>query len=308
MVHVRKSRAHWLYVVFGLLLSSCVLALEIEPRQWSHLPVGVNFAGLGYAYTEADIGFDPVLQLENVQMEKHTWAGKYVRTFELLKTSARIDVAQGYQKAKWHGLLEGLPAETEREGLSDTFVRFSVNLYGAPPLAGQDYRSYRSGKSIDTVVGLGLAVRLPTGDYLEEKLLNLGGNRFVFRPQLGFSHRRGKWSAELTAETAFYTENDEFFGGNRLEQDPLFMAYGHLTYTFRPGLWLSASAGADYGGETTINGVDKNDRKHNIGWKLSAAYPINSRLGLKLSYLVLETQESTGADSNSLLASLTYMW
>ena len=86
------------------------------------------------------------------------------------------------------------------------------------------------------------------------------------------------------------------------------MAYGHLTYTFMPGLWLSASAGVDYGGETMLNGVDNNDRKHNIGWKLSAAYPINSRLGLKLSYLVVDTQESTGADSNSWLASLTFIW
>ena len=308
MNHVEKTRAHLLYVVSGLLLSSTALALEIAPRQWSHLPLGVNFAGFGYAYTEADIGFDPVLQLENVQMEKHTWVGKYVRTFELLKTSARIDIAQGYQKARWYGLLAGLPAETEREGLSDTFVRFAVNLYGAPPLAGKEYRSYRSGKSIDTVVGLGLAVRLPTGNYLEEKLLNLGDNRFTFRPQLGFSHRRGNWSAELTAEAAFYTENDEFYGNNKLEQDPLVMAYGHLVYTLRPGLWLSASAGVDYGGQNTIDGVDSNDRKNNIGWKLSAAYPINSRLGLKLSYLVLQTQESTGSDSNSLLASLTYMW
>ena len=27
--------------------------MEIAPRQWSHLPKGMNFAGVGYAYTEA---------------------------------------------------------------------------------------------------------------------------------------------------------------------------------------------------------------------------------------------------------------
>jgi hypothetical protein len=38
----------------------CILALpcsaqDIEPRRWSHLPLGGNFAGVAYAYTEGDI-------------------------------------------------------------------------------------------------------------------------------------------------------------------------------------------------------------------------------------------------------------
>jgi hypothetical protein len=270
--------------------------------------MGVNFAGIAYAYTEADIGFDPVLELENVEMEKHTWAGKYIRTFELLNKSARIDLTQGYQKAKWQGLQQGEPAATDRDGLSDTFARFAINLYGSPPLKGEEYRNYRSASDVDTIVGVGLAVRLPTGNYLEEKLLNLGGNRFAFRPQIGVSHRRGKWTTELTGEVAFYTENDEFYDGNRLEQAPLYWAHGHVIYTFRPGLWLSTSGGVDIGGETTINGVDKDDEKHNLGWKLSGAYPINRKVGLTLSYMNIETQESTGADSKSLIVSLSFLW
>jgi hypothetical protein len=45
------------------------LSEELEPRRWSHLPIDTNYFGAGYAYTEADIGFDPVLTLENVEME-----------------------------------------------------------------------------------------------------------------------------------------------------------------------------------------------------------------------------------------------
>ncbi len=45
------------------------LAEELEPRRWSHLPIDTNFAGTGYAYTEADISFDPVLRIEDGQME-----------------------------------------------------------------------------------------------------------------------------------------------------------------------------------------------------------------------------------------------
>ena len=270
--------------------------------------MGVNFAGVAYVYTDGDIAFDPVLELEDVTMELDTWAAKYIRTFELFNRSARVDIGQGYQEAKWKGLLSGNPAATSRQGLSDSFARFAVNLYGSPPLAGQDFAAYRATRSTDTIVGMGLAVRLPTGDYQDEKLLNLGGNRFVFRPQLGVSHTRNKWTSELTAEVAIYTDNDKFFDGNELEQDPLYLLHAHLMYTFRPGLWVGASLGYDYGGEKTVNGVKKDDKKEHLGWGVSAAYPINPVLGVKLAYLNIRSKSATGVDLDSLVASLTYMW
>ena len=76
---------------------------------------------------------------------------------------------------------------------------------------------------------------------MEDKLINLGNNRFTFRPQFGVLHNRGKWAMELTTAAWLYTDNDEFFNGRHLEQDPFFTADSHLIYTFRPGLWLSAS-------------------------------------------------------------------
>lgn len=297
--------------LFGLLYLVLVIpatALDLEPRQWSHLPVGINFGGVGYAYTKADISFDPVLELKNVDMELHTWAAKYIRTFELFGKSARVDLTQGYQRAEWQGLLDGVSATVSREGLSDSFVRVAINLYGSPPLRPREYAAYQAGHDSTTIVGVGLAVRLPTGNYLDDKLLNLGENRYAVRPQLGLSHQRGKWSAELSAQVAFYTDNDDFFGGNKLEQDPLYIVYGDVSYTFSPGLWLAASAGYDYGGETRINGVDKEDRKQNIGWRVSGAYPLSSVLGLSVSYTNARTLENTGADSDTFAASLSYMW
>ena len=76
-------------------------AQELEPRRWSHLPIGTNFAGAGYAYTAADISIDPVLLIENADMEMHTWGVKYIRTFELFEKSARVDFAQAYQEGRW---------------------------------------------------------------------------------------------------------------------------------------------------------------------------------------------------------------
>lgn len=283
-------------------------ALDPEPRQWNHLPMGTNFAGVAYAYTEADIFSDPALLLEDVEMQLDTWAGKYIRTFDLFNKSSRIDITQAYQQGKWSGLLDGTPASISRNGWSDTLVRVAMNLYGAPPLRGKEFARYRSGVDVETIVGLALAVRLPTGEYKKDKLINLGNNRFTFRPQIGVAHVRGKWAVEATGQVAFFTDNDEFFNGNTLEQKPLYIVYGHLIRTFRPGLWASVSLGYDYGGERTLNGVDKDDTQRNIAWKLSFAYPINRMAGVKVSYVGTRTKESTGFDSDTLAASVSFAW
>jgi len=268
----------------------------------------VNFVGVAYGYTEADIFIDPALQLEDVKMKRHTWAAKYIRTFDLFSKSARIDLTQAYQEGRWSGLQKGVPASVTREGASDSFVRFAVNLFGAPPMQGKEYVAYRTRQKTETIVGVGLTIRLPTGQYKDDKLINLGKNRFAFRPQLGVLHTQGKWTAELTTEVAFYTDNDEFFDGNKLEQDPLYIVDGHLIYSFRPGFWAGASLAYDWGGETSINGVDKDDRQQNVGWAVSMAYPLSRTVGLKFTYIGTRTQESTGFDSESVLASLAYMW
>jgi len=283
-------------------------ALDLEPRQWSHLPVGTNFAGVGYAYTRADISFDPVLRIEDAELKLKTLAGKYIRTFGIFEKSARIDLTQAYQQGDWTGFLDGVPASVSRSGWSDTFLRVAVNLYGAPPLSGKEFVAYRAGVRDDTIVGLGLAVRLPTGEYMEDKLINLGQNRFTFRPQLGINHTHGKWTTEMTGEIAFYTENDEFFNGNTLEQKPTYIVHGHLIHTFRPGLWVGVAVGYDYGGESRINGTNKDDNKQDIAWALRFAYPIDRHSGFKVAYIGSRKLEPTGIDSDTLTAGLSFSW
>lgn len=153
-------------IFFSFLLNGLTLqcfALDFTPRLWSHLPIGLNFAGVAYADFEADIAVNPVTELEDVDMELEIWAGKYIRTFEMLDKSARIDLTQAYIQGDWTGLLKGVPASAYRSGFSDTFIRFAVNLYGAPPLTVQEFATHKPSNEIDTVVGVALAVRLPTG-------------------------------------------------------------------------------------------------------------------------------------------------
>lgn len=264
--------------------------------------------GVGYAYTDADIGFDPVLQLDDVEMELHTWVAKYVYTFALLGTSARIELAQGWQQGRWEGRLSGAPAATEREGASDTIARFAMNLYGAPALAGKDFAAYRVDHRVETIIGVAVVAQFPTGEYFSDRLINLGSNRYTITPQLGVQHNRGDLSIEYTGSAWFYTDNTEFFGGNTLEKDPLFAAQAHVVYQLPARCWASVSGAYTYGGETVVNGVDSDDLDENFILAVSVGFPLYGPLSGKLAWLGSRTLADTGMDSDSVLAAVSLTW
>jgi len=308
-----RCRLRWhdsrIWTLLALLLTTLPgLCQDIEPRRWSHLPIGTSFGGVAYAYTEGDISFNPVLRIEDGTFNLSSAVLKYIHAFDLLGKSARFDLTQTYQIGTWSGLLDGIPTSVDREGFADTNFRFAVNLYGAPPLAGQEFRDYRAKTDCETIVGTGLVIQLPTGQYFNDKLINLGSNCYTFTPQFGVVHTRGKWSAELSTSASFYTDNDDFFHGKQLSSDCYMIGQGHLIYTFMPGLWLGASMGYGYGGESTINGVAAHDRKGNLAWGISAGIPVSRAFGFKIAYVGTRTDQKTGADTNTLAIGCSLQW
>jgi len=275
-------------------------AQDIEPRRWTPLPIGMNVLGAAVIHTDGDIAFDPVLELEDVTVDAGTAIVSFLHSFELLGQSARFDVQLPYKDARWEGLLAGEPDSAERKGLGDPRLRLSVNLLGAPALKGKEFQAYRASHPINTVVGAALAITLPLGDYKQEELLNLGGNRYIFRPQLGFVHTRGHWSYELTGSVFLYTDNDDFFGNNKREQDPLYALQTHLIYTSPQRWWVSLGAAHDRGGESSINGDKKDDERRDLLYGISAGLPIGSRSSAKLAYVASRSDEDVGKDSDSV--------
>jgi len=285
-----------------------VSAQDFEIRRWNHLPINENFVFTNFAHTEGDISVDPALRLENVTVDLDTWLLGYIRTFELLDKTARVEVRQAWQSGTWDGLVDGVPTTVNRDGLSDTLARFSVNLVGSPPLAGEAYAAYRATAQVDTIVGAALSVQLPTGQYLEDKLVNLGTNRFTFSPQAGIYQRLHNWSFEATGTARFYTDNTSFFGGNVREQDPSYIVDGSVEYNFQSGLWISAGAGLITGGQSTVNGIEKDDRRGSVGWSVRAGFPVTRSLSFNAGYLETDHWTDVGITSQTVSIGLLGWW
>ena len=224
-------------VLLMLLLISCWVntsfAQDLEPRRWSQMPTGLNFGGIGYGYIDGDIFFDPVLLVKDATFEMHAFGLGYVRSFGIMDKSARVDFTLPYRAGRWQGTVDDEFVHFRRRGLADARVRMSMLLYGGPKQTIEEF--IKSEKS-NTVVGVAVAVSMPTGKYSEDRLINLGNNRWVIRPQLGITHTRGNWTGELTGSAFIYTDNNDFWKNTELVTDPLYALQVHLIYAFKPGL------------------------------------------------------------------------
>jgi hypothetical protein len=291
--------------MFLLYHGSATWAQDLEPRRWTHLPKGVNFFSIGGSYGDGEIFLDPVLQIEDAKVNLVTTGLSYVRSFGLFGKSARVDVRLPYAWGRWEGLVNGEYTRVKRNGFGDPRLRLSVLLYGGP---AQTRAEFAKSEKSSTIVGGALAIVMPYGDYLEDKLINLGENRWIFRPQLGVTHTRGKWTLEATGSAFLYTDNDEFWDGNRLETETLYALQAHLIHTFRPGLWASLSTAYGTGAEAQVNGVDKDNPVGNWLTALSLGLPISKTQGVKLVWLRARSQKDTGSDTDSLIVGYSVMF
>ena len=305
---INKLNRALLILLIGLLASSDVLAQDLEPRRWSHLPTGLNFIGVGSGFASGDIFLDPLLLAEDVEFKLYNMAASYVRSFEFYGKSARFDVLAPYGSGRWEGIVDGVDTSLRRRGFLDPRARFTINLYGAPALDPKSFAEFRASHPVATTVGMSFTVSAPLGKYYEDKLINLGNNRWSLRSQMGVLHRRGNWELELTGSVTLFTDNDEFYRNTVRKQDPLFFSQAHVIYTFRPGLWLSASTGFAWGGENYVNSIAKNDAYRKGFFALSLGLPINRQQGVKLAWISGRTNNNRGYDGDIFVFGWSYMW
>jgi len=294
------------FALIGFLLPAYVAAQasaqDMEPRRWSHLPVGTNAAGVSYVYSTGEILIDPELRIENAQVEMNTFVAAYSRYFSVEGATARLDVQLPVALGHWKGLVNGVPQSISREGLADPRLRLSVIFLGAPALEEEAFRDYLKNHETRTLAGLGLAVRVPLGQYMDDKLINLGENRFGFEPQLGAVHIEGPWSFELTGSAFLYTQNNDFFNGGTLRQDPLYAVQAHVVRTFDGGFWVSAGAAYGWAGDSQINGVDKDDARSNLLYGITTGFSLPPVHAFRLGYFRRETLNNLGLKSHNVLA------
>jgi hypothetical protein len=296
------------FAVFGLaslcgLMSGRVAAQELEPRAYSPSPVGANFVVLGGARSTGGVVADPSIPITDIEAEVNSASLGYGRTFGLFGRSASAGIGQPYIWATVTGNVFEQARTVDRSGISDTRLRLAMNILGGPALTPAEFAKRRPGRTLGTSV----VVVVPTGQYYSDKLVNLGTNRWAFRPEVGFSQPLQRWSFEAYAGVWLYTDNDDFFGGNHREQDPIGALQGHVSYTFRPRLWLAADATYYTGGRTTVNGIENADLQANSRYGMTFSAPVWRRNSVKISGTTGGTTR-IGGSFDSIAVAWQFLW
>ncbi len=282
---------------------SSVQAQDIEPRAFSNAPIGVNFLIAGYGYTRGGLAFDSSVPVTDPQLETSSAVLGFARVLDLWGQSGKVDVIVPYSWLSGTAESGGLPIERIVDGFADPRFRLSVNLLGAPALALKEFRDYKQ----DLIVGASFQVSAPWGQYDNSRVVNLGTNRWWFKPEIGVSKAVGPWTLELAGAATLYTENRDFLNGGTRAQEPLYSVQGHVIRGFRSGVWASLDLTHFTGGRTTIDDTLNNDLQRN--WRVGGtlALPVDAHNSIKL-YASSGVAARTGNNFDLIGIAWQYRW
>jgi hypothetical protein len=290
--------------VFALFFAAAMgHAGEIEPRAYVNTPVGINFLLAGYSYSDGGLSTEASSPIKDAQVKMHTGILAYARSLDVWGKSGKFDMIMPYSDLSGTATVEGQPRERNVSGLNDPRFRFSVNLYGAPALSLEEFTNYQQ----DLIIGASVQASLPLGQYDGEKLINLGNNRWFVKPDIGISKAWGALTIELSTGVFFFSKNDNFYGGSTLDQDPVSTTQLHITYNFGRGIWAALSGNNDYGGRTTLDGVQSDDLQNNSRVGATLAMSVNPNNSIKL-FTSSSVHTSAGSDFNLVGIVWQYRW
>jgi Putative MetA-pathway of phenol degradation len=275
-----------LLIILLLFITVNLSAQDLDPRAYIRVPVDMTVLVAGFGYTYGGVVLDPTSPIQDLEAKVETPVLGVGRTFSLFGLTSQAFVALPYSWAQASGKVFGEDSSTTRSGFGDTRLRISTLLFGAPAITREEFAK----SAPQTVFGASLTVIAPTGQYFNNKLINLGTNRWSFKPELGLSYMiSNQWFIDLYAGAWFFTTNNSFYPGASVRsQEPLFSFQTHVSYNINPLMWAAIDFTYYTGGQTSVNDFYKNDNLNNSRLGATFNFPISRSSAIKIAY-------STGA-------------
>jgi hypothetical protein len=184
------------------------------------------------------------------------------------------------------GELPGTAFSQSSSGYADPSVQLDINLAGTTPLISTvDLVNYEPTWTVDAAVMLAF----PVGEYDEDKLVNMGLNRWYGRLALPIKYHFGVFSPgymssfEITPSVWIFTENDDFLG-QELENDPLWQIEAHLTRDFTRTFFGSLDLLYRSGFQSEIDGVEVGDEVDIGDFGFTLNFHVTDNVAIRTSY------------------------
>jgi hypothetical protein len=284
-----------------LIFAGPVSAQDLDPRAYARIPVDATLFVAGFVYSHGGVVTDPSSPVQDLHATVETPMLGIGRTFSLFGQTAQAFAFLPYSWAQVSGLVLGEDSSVTRSGLSDMRFRFSMLLWGAPALTAAEFAKAPR----QTILGASFTVAAPTGQFFPERLINLGTNRWAFKPEIALSHPLDeRWLIDLYAGVWLFTNNGSFYPGTSVRtQNPLAAFQAHLSYNVDPLTWAAIDLTYYAGGQSSVNSLYKDDRQNNSRIGATLNLPVGRQNSVKFAF-------STGAivriGANFMTASIAW--
>lgn len=290
-------------LLLSVVIATTAAGQEMEPRAYSPAPNGTQFVLVGYGYQSGDVLLDSSLPLKDVNVKLNAVSVGYGQTFNLAGRQANIAVVFPYLWGTAQGTVFEDQIKVRRSGGGDVRVRFSTLLKGGEALSPREFAQRKSA----TIIGASVSIIVPSGQYDPARLVNPGSNRWAFKPEIGISKPKGRWTFEVMGGTWIFAANNRFLGNSRREQKPMASVQGGVIYTLRPRMWVSGNATFYRGGSTVINEKENEDRQRNARVGATFSFPLNRQQSVKIAWAKGVTTR-IGGNLNTIAIAWQYAW
>ena len=298
------------------LLASFALAFLFTPgmasaqfndaRAYDNTPVGVSQLELSYAHVHSNASLDPSLAIGGADLNLNQGTIAYTHYFGVFHRLAWLEAA--VPLAGLDGSIAGTNVQGSIAGAGDSSYQIAALLKGGQALSIEQFASYKPSTSL----GLSLTITAPTGLYNSNKILNLGSDRWSFKPEIALSYPFGadqKWEFDAYGNTSFYTDNSSYQGKEILRQEALPGLEGHISYSFNERIWASLDTRYSFRGTTSVDGVSQNNAQQNfiVGSELNISLSPQNSLTFVFAKAIVH-QNGPTATAFSIKYDYTWSW
>lgn len=248
-----------------------------DPRSYENTAVGTNQVELSYAYVHADASIDESLIVSGASLNLNQGTIDYTRYFGLLHHVMWVEAA--LPLAGLGGSIDGTSIHGLTTGAGDSSYAVAMLFKGGPALSAAQFEDYKP----TTTVGASVTITAPTGSYHPDNLLNLGADRWSFKPEVALSIPFGPdqaWKLDAYANVYFYTDNTTYRGRELLRQESLPGFEGHISYAFNDTVWAALDTRYSFRGATVIDNIPQDNPQRNaiVGSEVNVALNPNNSI------------------------------
>lgn len=281
------------------------LGLADNARDWQNLPTDLNMVFGYYNRIDSNTPIDTSLPVDGLSLNADLYIARYARSFGIDGRNSAIQILQPY--ADLSASLDNselLKGTHHNSGMGDTQFVLVHNIFGGPALTKEEFATWTP----ETFLTGALWITAPTGDYDKDRLINIGSNRWAFKPEIAFGTPIGPTWLELNTYVSLFGDNNDYHGDGTLEQKALYAIEGHYSYTFNRALWASIDTTYSRGGETKVDGDWQDNKQEGTVMGASLGFMLSPQFGGLLAYSDNVAERDGSPEVATWTLRLQYAW